>query len=46
VAEKSTWLEFTDLERRALREHGPLEYQTAYGRALQHHALPYPDIAT
>lgn len=73
VAEKSTWLAFTDEERTALREHdhvklfelgahpfltltlfiamferdhGPLEYQTAYGRALQHHALPYPDIAT
>ncbi|WP_371402958.1 hypothetical protein OHA10_34335 [Kribbella sp. NBC_00662] len=73
VAEKSTWLEFTDEERRALREHdhvalfglgahpfltltlfiamferdhGPLEYQKAYGRALQEHALPYPDIAT
>lgn len=73
VAEKSTWLEFTDEERRALREHdhvalfglgahpfltltlfiamferdhGPLEYQKAYGRALQQHSLPYPDIAT
>ncbi|WP_410791352.1 hypothetical protein [Kribbella sp. C-35] len=73
VAEKSTWLAFTDEERTALREHdhvklfelgahpfltltlfiamferdhGPLEYQKAYGRALQHHALPYPDIAT
>ena len=28
------------------RDHGPLEYQLAYGRALQHHSLPYPDIAT
>jgi hypothetical protein len=28
------------------RDHGPLEYQKAYGRALQHLALPYPDIAT
>ena len=73
VAEKSTWLAFTDEERTALREHdhvklfalgahpfltltlfiamferdhGPLEYQKAYGRAMQHHALPYPDIAT
>jgi len=71
--EKSTWLAFTDEERRALREHdhvalfglgahpfltltlfiamfgrdhGPLEYQKAYGRALQHLTLPYPDIAT
>ena len=73
VAEKSTWQEFTDEERRALREHdhvalfglgahpfltltlfiamferdhGPLEYQKAYGRALQHLSLPYPDVAT
>lgn len=72
-AEKSTWLAFTDDERKALREHdhvalfelgahpfltltlfialferdhGPLEYQKAYGRALQHLSLPYPDIAT
>ncbi|HEY7043589.1 MAG TPA: hypothetical protein VH419_07980 [Nocardioidaceae bacterium] len=71
--EKSTWLAFTDEERRALRahdhvalfgmgahpfltltlfiamferDHGPLEYQRAYGRALQHLTLPYPDIAT
>jgi hypothetical protein len=71
--ERSTWLSFTDEERRALREqdhvalfdlgahpfltltlfiamferdHGPLEYQKAYGRALQQHSLPYPDIAT
>jgi hypothetical protein len=28
------------------RDHGPLEYQIAYGRALQHLQLPYPDIAT
>ena len=28
------------------RDHGPLEYQLAYGRALQHLTLPYPDIAT
>ena len=28
------------------RDHGPLEYQIAYGRALQHLSLPYPDIAT
>jgi hypothetical protein len=28
------------------RDHGPLEYQRAYGRALQHLSLPYPDIAT
>ena len=74
VAEKSTWLAFTDDERRALRDHdhlalfdlgahpfltltlfiamferdhGPLEYQKAYGRALQQqYALPYPDVAT
>jgi hypothetical protein len=71
--ERSTWLTFTDDERRALREHdhvalfglgahpfltltlfiamferdhGPLEYQLAYGRAMQHISLPYPDIAT
>ena len=73
VAERSTWLAFTDEERRALREqdhvalfrmgahpfltltlfiamferdHGPLEYQIAYGQALKHLTLPYPDIAT
>ncbi len=73
AAERSTWLEFTELERRALREHdhvalfemgahpfltltlfiavferdhGPLEYQKAYGAALAHIELPYPDIAT
>jgi hypothetical protein len=28
------------------RDHGPLEYQKAYGRALQHLSLPYPDVAT
>ena|SRR5436190_15506888 len=28
------------------RDHGPLEYQRAYGRALSHLSLPYPDIAT
>jgi hypothetical protein len=28
------------------RDHGPLEYQRAYGRALAHVSLPYPDIAT
>ncbi|WP_329476404.1 hypothetical protein OG555_32695 [Kribbella sp. NBC_01484] len=28
------------------RDHGPLEYQKAYGRALQHLTLPYPDVAT
>ena len=28
------------------RDHGPLEYQMAYGRALKHLSLPYPDIAT
>jgi len=28
------------------RDHGPLEYQRAYGKALQHLSLPYPDIAT
>jgi hypothetical protein len=72
-AEKSTWLAFTDDERRALaehdhvtlfemgahpfltltlfialfeRDHGPLEYQRAYGKAMAHLSLPYPDIAT
>ena len=72
-AERTTWLAFTDEERRALREqdhvalfgmgahpfltltlfiamferdHGPLEYQKAYGRAMEHLSLPYPDIAT
>jgi hypothetical protein len=28
------------------RDHGPLEYQKAYGRAMEHLTLPYPDIAT
>ena len=28
------------------RDHGPLEYQTAYGEAMEHLTLPYPDIAT
>jgi hypothetical protein len=28
------------------RDHGPLEYQIAYGQALQHLSLPYPDITT
>jgi hypothetical protein len=73
VEERSTWLAFTDEERRALREHdhvalfelgahpfltltlfialferdhGPLEYQKAYGQALQHLTLPYPDVTT
>jgi hypothetical protein len=72
-AERSTWLELTAEERRALREHdqvalfelgahpfltltlfiamferdhGPLEYQLAYARALDGVTLPYPDIAT
>ena len=71
--ERSTWLSFTEEERRALREqdhvalfemgahpfltltlfiamferdHGPLEYQRAYGAAMRHLSLPYPDIAT
>ena len=71
--ERSTWLEFTAEERRALREHdhvalfqmgahpfltltlfiamferdhGPLEYQKAYGRAMAHISMPYPDIST
>ena len=71
--ERTTWLSFTDEERRALREHdhvalfgmgahpfltltlfiamferdhGPLEYQKAYGAAMAHLSLPYPDIAT
>ncbi|MGA8210740.1 MAG: hypothetical protein WB441_06210 [Nocardioidaceae bacterium] len=73
VQERSTWLRFSDAERRALaehdhvalfemgahpfltltlfiamfeRDHGPLEYQKAYGAALAHQRLPYPDIAT
>jgi hypothetical protein len=28
------------------RDHGPLEYQLAYGEAMKHLTLPYPDIAT
>lgn len=28
------------------RDHGPLEYQRAYARAMAHLSLPYPDIAT
>jgi hypothetical protein len=71
--ERSTWLAFTDDERRALverdhvtlfgmgahpfltltlfiamfeRDHRPLEYQIAYGKAMEHLSLPYPDIAT
>ena len=28
------------------RDHGPLEYQIAYGQAMSHLQLPYPDIAT
>lgn len=28
------------------RDHGPLEYQKAYGAALSGFSLPYPDIAT
>ncbi len=73
AGEKSTWLEFTQEERRALgdhdhvalfqmgahpfltltlfiamfeRDHGPLEYQKAYARAMDHIRLPYPDIST
>ncbi|MCZ2826244.1 MULTISPECIES: hypothetical protein [unclassified Modestobacter] len=72
-AEKTTWLAFTDAERRALaehdhvalfemgahpfltltlfialfeRDHGPMEYQRAYGKAMEHISMPYPDIAT
>ncbi|MCZ2839257.1 hypothetical protein [Modestobacter sp. VKM Ac-2985] len=72
-AEKTTWLAFTDDERRALaehdhvalfqmgahpfltltlfialfeRDHGPMEYQRAYGKAMEHISMPYPDIAT
>jgi hypothetical protein len=71
--EKTTWLAFTEEERRALRDHdhvalfemgahpfltltlfiamferdhGPLEYQRAYGQAMKHISMPYPDIAT
>jgi hypothetical protein len=28
------------------RDHGPLEYQIAFGQRLKHFDLPYPDIAT
>ena len=28
------------------RDHGPLEYQIAYGKAMEHISLPYPDIST
>ena len=28
------------------RDHGPLEYQKAYGAAMAHLTLPYPDIST
>jgi hypothetical protein len=28
------------------RDHGPLEYQMAFGRRLQEFGRPYPDIAT
>jgi hypothetical protein len=28
------------------RDHDPLEYQKAYGAAMKHFDLPYPDIAT
>ena len=28
------------------RDRGPLEYQKAYGKAMQHITLPYPDITT
>jgi hypothetical protein len=28
------------------RDYGPLEYQRAYTRAMEHIQLPYPDIAT
>ena len=28
------------------RDHGPLEYQRAYGTAMAHLSLPYPDIST
>jgi hypothetical protein len=71
--ERSTWQEFSEDERRALRDHdhvalfgmgahpfltltlfiamferdhGPLEYQKAYGAMMEHLTLPYPDIAT
>jgi hypothetical protein len=28
------------------RDHGPLEYQRAYARAMSHLHLPYPEIST
>jgi hypothetical protein len=28
------------------RDHGPLEYQRAYGAAMKDITMPYPDIAT
>lgn len=28
------------------RDHGPLEYQHAYARAMDHITMPYPDIST
>ena len=28
------------------RDHGPMEYQLAYARALDGVTLPYPDIST
>jgi hypothetical protein len=28
------------------RDHGPLEYQKAYGAMMRHLTLPYPDIST
>jgi hypothetical protein len=73
VKERSTWLQFTEEERQALRDHDhvtlfqmgahpfltltlfiamferdhrPLEYQKAYGAAMRHISLPYPDIST
>jgi hypothetical protein len=27
------------------RDHGPLEYQLVYARAMDHITMPYPDIA-
>ena len=28
------------------RDHGPMEYQKAYGKAMEHISMPYPDIST
>ena len=28
------------------RDHGPMEYQTAYARAMEQITMPYPDIST